>query len=71
MFEQASPEALEARCATDREFRLAYHQHRKLSRQIDADESKEHALSDEHLSELKRERARLKAELARRWPEAA
>lgn len=71
MFDQASPEALEARCAADPDFRRDFDRHRKLGRQIDADERKEHGLSDEHLAELKKERARLKASLAQRWPEAA
>lgn len=67
MFEDIPTEVIEARLAQDPTFRRLHDHHRKLNQRIDGAEHGTEGLSDEYLSELKRERLHAKEELIRQW----
>lgn len=67
MFEQASDQDIQARCAKDPDFRRLHDHHRKLDRRIDGAEVGVGGLSDAHMSELKRDRLHTKEAMIRRW----
>lgn len=67
MFEQASDQDIQARRAQDPDFRRLHDRHRKLNHRIDGAKVGVSGLSDEHLSELKRDRLHTKRAMIRRW----